>query len=304
MKLIEQNLNICTLCPNNCGTNRLNGELGICKAGLLPKLAKACLHHWEEPCISGESGSGAVFFSHCNLLCVFCQNYKISHEGFGLEISIEQLSNIYLDLQKKGALNINLVSATHYIPQVAKSLLIAKDKGLNIPVIYNSNGYETVEGLRILKGLIDVYLPDLKYFDDTYAYTYSSAPKYFDYATKAILEMYNQVGIPEYSDGLIKRGLMIRHLLLPGLTKDSKRILKWIKDNLPIEIPISLMAQYTPVYKAKSIEHINRNITEDEYDEIIDYFFEIGLVNGFVQERSSATSEYTPIFDLTGIDAK
>lgn len=302
MNILEEYLNDCKLCPNLCGVNRIDGEIGICNAGLLTKVAMASLHFWEEPCISGESGSGAVFFSNCNLACVFCQNYKISHEGFGKEISIEELANTYMNLQNQGALNINLVSATQYIPQVVESLRLAKELGLSIPIVYNSNGYETVDALRLLEGLVDIYLPDLKYFDEEYSKDFSCAPDYFSNATKAILEMYRQVGQPVYKDNLIKKGLMIRHLLLPGLIEDSKKVLKWIKDTLPLEIPISLMAQYTPVYKAKSIEKLNKSITEKEYEEIIDYFFDIGLENGFVQDHSSATSDYTPIFDLTGIE--
>ena len=302
MTLIEENLNSCNLCPNMCGVDRIKGEIGICNSGILPKVSMASLHFWEEPCISGELGSGAVFFSNCNLSCVFCQNYKISHEGFGNEVSIEKLSNIFLDLQNQRALNINLVSATQYIPQVAEALLLAKKSGLNIPVVYNTNGYESVEALRILEGLVDVYLPDLKYYNNKYACEYSSAPDYFTHATKAILEMYTQVGIPRYNDdGIIQKGLIIRHLLLPGMVEDSKKVLRWIKDNLPIEIPISIMAQYTPVYKAKSIKGINRKITEREYTRVIDYFFDIGLENGFVQDYESATSDYTPDFDLTGV---
>lgn len=302
MNLIEQNLISCNLCPNICGVDRINGEIGICNAGHLPKVSKACLHFWEEPCISGESGSGTVFFSHCNLSCKFCQNYKISHEGYGKEISIERLAEIFLNLQVKGALNINLVSATQFIPQAAEALRLAKKNGLTIPIVYNSNGYDSVEALKLLDGLIDVYLPDLKYYDNEYSTKYSSAPYYFKYATQAILEMYRQVGAPMYNeDGIIQRGLIIRHLLLSGLVEDSKKVLKWIKNNLPIEIPISLMAQYTPVYKANTIENLDRKITEKEYNKIIDYFFDIGLENGFVQDHESATSDYTPDFDLTGI---
>ena len=302
MNLYEEFLTNCRICPNECGVNRLEGNISVCNAGVLPKVAKASLHYWEEPCISGEKGSGAVFFSNCNLACAFCQNYKISHEGFGKEISIEELSQVFLNLQNQGALNINLVSATQYIPQVAEALKISKENGLTIPVIYNSNGYESLEGLKILYGLIDVYLPDLKYFDNKYAVKYSSANDYFYNTTQAILSMYNQVGVPVYDDdGIIKKGLMIRHLLLPGLKEDSKKVLKWIKDNLPLEIPISLMVQYTPVYKALCMDEINRRITEDEYEEIIDYFFEIGLENGLAQDYSSATTDYTPIFDLTGL---
>lgn len=303
MKLYEDYLNKCSLCPHSCGVNRLNGENGICGAGLLPKVALADLHYWEEPCISGSTGSGAVFFSNCNLSCVFCQNYKISHEGFGKEVSTEQLTQIFLNLQNQGATNINLVSASHYIPQVAESLVIAKELGLTIPIVFNSNAYESVEALRLLDGLIDVYLPDLKYMDDQYSKVYSSAPDYFKYATSAILEMYRQVKNPVYNDELlIQRGLMIRHLMLPGLLEDSKKILNWIKEKLPLEIPISLMVQYTPLYKAQTIEKLNRKITKKEYNTIIDYFFEIGLENGFVQEQSSASSDYTPIFDLRGIE--
>lgn len=303
MTLSEKYLKSCNICPNECGINRLEGELGICKAGLRPKVAMASLHYWEEPCISGEKGSGTVFFSNCNLGCAFCQNYRISHQGFGKEISIEELSQIFLKLQGQGALNINLVSATQYIPQVAEALKIAKEKGLTIPVVYNSNGYESSEGLKILEGLIDVYLPDLKYYNNEYSVKYSSARDYFDHACKAILAMYKQVGVPLYDeDGLIKKGLMIRHLLLPGLKEDSKKVLKWIKDNLPLEIPISLMVQYTPVYKALEMDEINRRITEDEYEEIIDYFFEIGLENGLAQDYSSATTDYTPNFDLSGVE--
>ncbi|TJX13442.1 radical SAM protein [Tissierella creatinini] len=294
MNLLDKYLVKCEICPNKCGINRFE-TMGVCKAGTLLKIALASLHHWEEPCISGEAGSGTVFFSHCNLQCVFCQNYKISQGDLGREIRIEELAEEYLALQNKGALNINLVSATHYIPQVAASLKIALEKGLTIPIVYNTNGYETIEGLSLLKGLIDVYLPDLKYYDDKYAIDYSRAKDYFNFATQAILEMYRQVGAPVYDeDGIIKRGLMIRHLLLPGLQEDSKNVLKWIRDNLPIEIPISLMAQYTPVYKAINMENINRRITEEEYDNVIDYFFEIGLEHGLAQDYSSATTYYTP----------
>lgn len=301
MSLINDSLIECKICPNMCGTNRLEGEMGACNSALLPKLARADLHYWEEPCISGTKGSGAIFFTNCNLSCVFCQNYKISHEGFGKEVSIEKLSDIYLDLKNKGALNINLVSATQYIPQVAESLSLAKKNGLNIPIVFNSNGYETIDGLKLLDGLVDVYLPDLKYYDSNISMRYSKAPDYFKFASLAILEMYRQVGVPVYKDGLIKSGIMIRHLLLPGHSEDSKNVLRWIKDNLPLDIPISLMSQYTPVYKAQYIHNMNRKISKKEYDEIINYFFEIELKNGFVQEQDSASSDYTPSFDLTGI---
>ncbi len=294
MSLLDKYLDKCEICPNKCKINRFEKN-GVCKAGKPPKIALATLHYWEEPCISGKAGSGTVFFSHCNLQCVFCQNYKISQGDLGRELSLEELAQEYLNLQNKGALNINLVSATHYIPQVAASLKIALENGLTIPIVYNTNGYETVEGLRLLEGLIDVYLPDLKYYDNKYALKYSKAKDYFNIATQAILEMYRQVGAPKYNeDGIINTGLMIRHLLLPGLKEDSKKVLKWIRDNLPLEIPISLMAQYTPVHNAVNMEDINRRIAEEEYDELIDYFFEIGLENGLAQDYSSATTDYTP----------
>ncbi|MBE3101759.1 MAG: radical SAM protein [Firmicutes bacterium] len=303
MNFTEKYLKKCYLCPHKCGINRINGEKGICGAGLLPKVALASLHFWEEPCISGTAGSGAVFFSHCNLSCVFCQNYKISQEGFGKEISIEQLSKVFLNLQEKGASNINLVSATQYIPQVAEALLSAKKIGLTLPIIYNSNGYETIEALQLLYELIDVYLPDLKYESDYYSLVYSAAPDYFKCATSAILEMYRQVGNPVFnSDDLIQKGLIIRHLILPGLQDDSKKVLDWIRNHISIEVPISIMAQYTPVFKAESIKELNRRITKREYENIIDYFFEIGLETGYVQERSSASSKYTPVFNLGGIE--
>ncbi len=298
MNIIDKYLVKCEICPNKCGINRFE-SLGICNAGILPKIALASLHYWEEPCISGESGSGTVFFSNCNLRCVFCQNYKISQGELGRELSIQDLAKEYIKLQNLGALNINLVSATQYIPQVAESLKIAKENGLILPIVYNTNGYETVEGLRILEGLVDIYLPDLKYYNDKYSIKYSKARDYFNIATNAILEMYTQVGAPKYDEnGIIQKGLMIRHLLLPGLKEDSKLVLKWIRENLPLAIPISLMAQYTPVYKALSMEDINRRITEEEYEDIIDYFFEIGLENGLAQDYSSATTDYTPEWDV------
>ena len=303
MNATESYLKECTLCPRRCGVDRLSGEKGYCGAGLRPKAALAALHYWEEPCISGSKGSGAVFLSHCNLSCIFCQNYKISQEGFGKEITAANLGRILIRLQEKGANNINLVSATQYIPQTAEAIFWARQNGLTLPVVYNSNAYESIEALRSLDGLIDIYLPDLKYADNSFSLLYSNAPDYFFHASQAILEMHRQVGNPSYDkDGIIRKGLIIRHLLLPGLKEDSKKILRWIKENLPIEVPVSLMAQYTPLFHAQSRKELNRRITEREYEEMIDYFFEIGLENGYVQERSSTESKYTPEFDLSGIE--
>lgn len=300
-------LQYCNLCPHKCQANRLTGDIGFCRTGTFPKVALASLHHWEEPCISGQNGSGAVFFSHCNLKCVYCQNYQISQQDFGREISIEHLSQIFLNLQKNQANNINLVSATPYIPQVREALLIAKSNGLTIPVVYNTNAYENISSLRLLEGLIDIYLPDLKYYNEEYAIRYSFAPDYFQYAASAILEMHRQVGAPEFDrNHLIKHGLIIRHLMLPGLLEDSKKILYWIKTNLPVDVYVSLMAQYTPMYLTEkpsdSYSELQRHITKKEYESLIDYFFDIGLENGFVQELTSASSKYTPSFDLKGIN--
>lgn len=297
LKLLEK----CELCPRRCGVHRRNGKIGYCKAGVNIKVARAMLHNWEEPCISGECGSGAVFFSHCSMSCVFCQNFDISQEHVGLEISMEKLSEIFLDLQYKGANNINLVSPTHYIPQIIESLYMAKKRGLNIPVVFNSNGYENIECLSLLEGLIDIYLPDIKYFSNRYSLKYSSTPDYFAHASKAVLEMYRQVGTPVFEGSLIKKGLVIRHLLLPGLLSESKRILDWISENLPKDIYISIMSQYVPMHDAKKFPEINKKVSPKSYDWLVDYALSIGLTNGFIQEYDSAETIYTPDFNLEGI---
>ena len=311
---IYNSLKECSLCPRMCKVNRIDNEKGMCRAPSSAKVSLAALHQWEEPCISGENncscvygnssgrGSGAVFFTGCNLKCVFCQNFEISQHDYGKEVSIEHLAQIFLNLQKQGAYNINLVSPTHFVPQIKEALVIAKSNNLNIPIIYNTNGYENVETLSSLEGLVDVYLPDLKYYNDNYAIRYSKAPHYFEYAAKAILEMYRQVGSPQFNDkGLITKGLIIRHLMLPGLLRDSKNILKWISENLPKSIYISLMSQYTPMHKANDFKELNSRIHKIQYDACIEYFFKIGLENGYVQELSSATDTYTPAFDLRGV---
>lgn len=292
----------CRLCPWDCRVNRRKGETGICRADDKVKVAKAYLHQWEEPCISGTKGSGTVFFSGCNLRCKFCQNYRISQEDFGKEVGIRELATVFLRLQDKGAHNINLVTPTIYIPQVAEAIRLAKESGLAIPVVYNTNAYENVEALKMLTGLVDVYLPDLKYNDDMLAFRLSSAPHYFDVATKAILEMYHQVGEVALDDeGIIKKGLIIRHLMIPGQLEDSKRVLDWIRGNLPAGVYVSIMSQYVPLYRAKDIPELNKRVTEKEYDSIIDYFFNIGLENGYVQEMESSSEEYVPDFDLEGL---
>ncbi|CAA7599683.1 Aldolase-type TIM barrel [Acididesulfobacillus acetoxydans] len=292
----------CRACPRECGKDRTRGEKGVCGAAARAKVARASLHAWEEPCVSGSRGSGTVFFSHCNLSCVFCQNYEISQEGFGREVTVGELAEIFLNLQAQGAHNINLVSPMHYPEPVREALIRAGDRGLRVPVIYNTNAYEKAETLRRLEGLVDVYLPDLKYFSDEYARRYSRAEGYFAWASQAILEMLRQVGAPRFDeDGLIERGLLVRHLVLPGLLADSKAVLRWIAEKLPRDVYVSLMGQYTPVYQASRCPELARPLTEEEYDEAIDFFFSLGLENGFAQELDSGDPAYIPEFDLSGV---
>ncbi|HHV73915.1 MAG TPA: radical SAM protein [Thermoanaerobacterium sp.] len=292
---------VCNICPRNCNVDR-STKVGFCGISSEIHVAKAYLHEWEEPCISGSRGSGTVFFTGCNLRCVFCQNYKISQENFGVSVSPEKLSDIFMNLEKTGAHNINLVTPTIFVPKIKEAIIIARNNGLSIPIVYNSNAYESVESLRSLEGLIDIYLPDLKYYSNEVAVKYSNAPHYFEYATKAILEMYRQVGDPVFdSDGIMKRGIIIRHLILPGKLDETKMILKWIKDNLSNEVYVSLMGQYTPFYNANKYQELNRRISKKEYEEAIEYFFEIGLENGFVQDDESASENFIPDFDLEGI---
>ena len=297
--MINMNLELssCTLCPHMCKINRNNGKIGRCKSTGNVKIALASLHHFEEPCISGKNGSGTVFFSNCNLSCVFCQNYKISQLGLGHEISIDELANIFLDQQKSDAENINLVTPTMYVPQIIEAIKIAKSNGLKIPIIYNSNGYENVETIRLLKDYIDVYLPDLKYFDNDLAKKYSGINNYFENASKAILEMYFQVGLPVFDENrLIKKGLIIRHLVLPNHIDNSKKVLLWIKENLPQDVYVSLMAQYFPTYKAKSIEDLNRKLSKEEFEEIKNYLEKLDIHNGYFQELGEHEEEYVPDF--------
>lgn len=294
--MLEQ-LDKCEICPFRCKVNRLSGQVGRCGCGDKIRVAKYQLHYFEEPCISGKSGSGTVFFSNCNFKCIFCQNYKISQEGKGNEVTIEELANIFLKLQQEGANNINLVTPTMYTYQIIEAIKIARMKGLNLPIIYNSNGYENVETLRDLRGYVDVYLPDLKYYADELAIKYSKAPNYFKIATKAILEMINQVGLPEFDEnGMIKKGVIIRHLVLPGHIQNSKHILKWLKENVEGKAYVSVMAQYFPTYKAKEDEYLNRKLTRKEYSEIEQYLYLLDIQNGYMQELGKHEEEYIPDF--------
>ena len=294
--MLEQ-LAKCEICPFRCKVNRLSGQVGRCGCGDKIRVAKYQLHYFEEPCISGKSGSGTVFFSNCNFKCIFCQNYKISQEGKGNEVTIEELANIFLKLQQEGANNINLVTPTMYAYQIIEAIKLARMNGLNLPIIYNSNGYENVETLRDLRGYVDVYLPDLKYYADELAIKYSKAPNYFETATKAILEMIDQVGIPEFDEnGMIKKGVIIRHLVLPGHIQNSKHILKWLKENVEGKAYVSVMAQYFPTYKAKEDEYLNRKLTRKEYSEIEQYLYLLDIQNGYMQELGKHEEEYVPDF--------
>lgn len=293
-----QELISCNICPHNCEINRLNGEVGRCKATDKVKVALASIHNFEEPCISGKKGSGTVFFSNCNLNCVFCQNYKISQLGLGKEISIEELADIFIDEQNKNVENINLVTPTMYVYQIIEAIKIARSKGLYIPIVYNSNGYENVETIKKLKGYIDIYLPDLKYSNDKISYKYSGIKHYFESATAAIKEMYNQVGNPVLDEnGIMKKGLIIRHLVLPNNLQNSKDILKWINDNIDKKVFVSIMAQYFPTHKSNQFPEINRKLTKEEYEEIEDYLYSLDLDNGYIQELGEHEEEYVPDFE-------
>ena len=295
-----ENLKRCELCPHNCKVNRLNGEIGRCKCKDKVKIALASVHYYEEPCISGENGSGTIFFSGCNLNCKFCQNYEISQLGKGIEITIEELSDIFIKQQNKGVNNINLVTPTMYVYQIIEAIKIARKKGLDIPIIYNSNGYENIETIKKLNVYIDVYLPDLKYYDDEIAYKYSGINNYFENAKSAILEMQKQVGGPKLNEnGIIQKGLIIRHLVLPNNIENSEKILRWIKSNINEEVYISIMAQYFPSYKAKQMNDINRKLSEEEYAKIEDLVYELDIKNGYMQELGEHEEEYVPDFNLT-----
>lgn len=292
-------INNCRQCPRECGADRYTGT-GFCGCGTNIRAAKAYLHMWEEPCISGTRGSGTVFFSGCNLKCCFCQNYKISHENHGKSITESRLAEIFLELQRQGAHNINLVSPTPYVLQIISALDMCRGK-LNIPIIYNTGGYEKVDTIKLLDGYVDVYLPDFKYFDNALGKKYSGADNYFETVTAALKEMYRQTGSCCIEDGIIRRGTVIRHLALPSHRDDSVRILKWIAENLPRDgVLVSLMSQYTPFYKSAEHKEISRRISTFEYNYILDKAVSLGL-KGFMQERSSAKEEYTPDFDLSGI---
>ena len=291
-------LESCMLCPRNCKVNR-HKSVGFCGASDKVKLAYYSLHQWEEPIISGENGSGTVFFSNCNLRCLFCQNKKISTDrnSYGKEISNDKLKEIFLKLQDLGAHNINLVTPTHYVPQIIDVLKKVKNKNLKIPVVYNTSSYENVSTIESLKGLIDIYLADLKYFDDELGSKYSKCNDYFKYASLAIGEMYKQTGKFQIKDNLLVSGLVVRVLVLPGHVDDSKKIIKYLYDTYKDNIIISIMNQYTPVCKIDDFPNLNRKLTDEEYDEVIDYACSLGIENAFVQEGETQSESFIPDFD-------
>ena len=293
----------CDLCPRKCLVDRKKGEKGICGQTENLKVARAALHFWEEPCISGDAGSGAVFFSGCPLHCVFCQNENIANGTVGKEISLERLVDIFLELQEKRANNINLVTPGHFVPQIVKALDQARKEGLTLPVVYNTSSYETVDTIKMLEGYVDIYLPDFKYMSPVLSKKYSHAPDYFETACAAISEMYRQVGdsVIDEDTGLMQHGMIVRHLLLPGQTKDSKKILRYLHETYGDHIYISIMNQYTPLPQVADIEVLNRTVTPEEYDRVLRFAERIGIERGFRQEGTAASESFIPEFDERGL---
>ncbi len=293
----------CTLCPRRCHANRAAGQTGFCGQTAQLRAARAALHFWEEPCISGDCGSGTVFFSGCSLQCIFCQNHEIALGESGKSISVERLSQIFLELQEKGAANINLVTAGHFIPQVCRALELSKADGLSIPIVYNTGSYEEAASLRLLEGLVDIWLPDLKYFSGDLSARYSSAPDYFQVATAAIAEMFRQTpaAVFDSGTGLMRRGIIVRHLMLPGQAADSKKILRYLHTTYGDAIYISIMNQYTPLAGVSGLPELNRRVTPEEYRRVLDFADRIGIENGFMQEDGTAAESFIPPFDYEGI---
>lgn len=294
VKILEK----CAICPHNCGINRLNNQIGRCKSKDTVKVALYSTHNFEEPCISGKKGSGTVFFSNCNMNCVFCQNYEISQQGKGKEISIEELADIFIKQQEKDVENINLVTPTSYVPQIIEAIKIARKNGLKLPIVYNTNGYEKVETLKMLEGYVDIYLPDFKYSDDDLGKRLSKVDNYFEIVTEALKEMYRQTGKAVFNgEGIMQKGMIIRHLVLPNHILNSRRVLKWINENMH-DVYVSVMAQYFPTYKAKGIVDINRKLTKEEYEQIENYLYRLDLENGYIQELGEHEEEYVPDWEF------
>lgn len=292
----------CTLCPRNCHVDRTNGKRGYCRATDELIVARAALHMWEEPCISGEEGSGTVFFSGCAMGCVYCQNHNIAKGLAGKKITIDRLGDIFLELQEQGANNINLVTPSHYVPQIIEALDKARNNGLYLPVVYNTSGYEKKETIKLLAGYVDIYLPDFKYWNLEIAKRYSNCPDYLQYASEALEEMVRQAGEPVFDEwGMMKKGVIVRHLALPGYLKDSKRIIEYLYKTYGDKIYISIMNQYTPLAHVEKYPEINRTITESEYEELVDFAIGLGIENGFIQEEETASESFIPEFNEEGV---
>ena len=300
---IDRLMSDCTLCPRKCHADRRSAQRGFCGQGAEITAARAALHFWEEPCISGRCGSGTVFFTGCSLQCIFCQNRNIALENDGYVISLERLTQIFLELQQKGAANINLVTAGHFLPQVSYCLEQAKKSGLSIPVVYNTGSYEEVDSLKMLEGLVDIYLPDLKYHSPELSLKYARAADYFEKAAAAIGEMFRQAGKPQFDpkSGLMRRGVIVRHLLLPGCPGDSKRILRYLHDAYGNDIFVSIMNQFTPPDTDVLPSELNRKISHKEYDKILDFAEKIGIEQGFCQEGETASESFIPAFNGEGL---
>ena len=291
----------CNLCPRNCLVDRTK-TLGYCKATDKVKVARSALHYYEEPSISGNNGSGTIFFSNCNLKCCYCQNKEISTDGFGKEVSIERLSEMMLELEGKHANNINLVTPTHYVPSIIEAIKLARSKGLSIPIVYNTSGYESVETLKLLDGYIDIYLTDFKYFDDKLGKDLSKCFNYFGVVSKALDEMYRQTGKNKFNDnGLMTKGIIVRCLVLPTKSDDTKKIINYLYKKYQDNIYLSIMNQYTPVNYIKDYPFLNKTVSEDEYNDIIDYAINLGIRNAYMQEGGTCSESFIPSFDLEGV---
>ncbi len=300
--MIQELLSDCTLCPRNCHVDRINGQKGYCHETAELVVARAALHMWEEPCISGESGSGTVFFSGCAVGCVYCQNKPIARGLTGKQITIERLSEIFLELQGQGANNINLVTPTHYVPQIIEAVEKARGRGLALPIVYNSSGFEKTETLALLEGIVDIYLPDFKYFSKELAKNYSNCEDYFPVAAAAIEKMVRQAGEPVFGpDGMMAKGVIVRHLTLPGSLQDSKDVIHYLHQTYGKKIFISIMSQYTPLANLKRYPELNQKVDPADYDELIDYAISLGVENGFIQDGETAMESFIPEFDQTGV---
>ena len=300
---MKENMQECTLCPRNCRANREKGETGVCGvAGPGIVGARAALHMWEEPCISGERGSGTVFFSGCSLRCIYCQNYEIAHAKHGKRITVERLAEIFLELAEKGAHNINLVTPTHYTPEIIAAVKMARERGLSLPIVYNCSGYEKVETLRLLEGIVDIYLTDFKYMEKELAANYSKAPDYPEIAKEALCEMVRQTkeGMLD-ADGMMTKGVIVRHLLLPNHLRNAKKVVNYVYETYGDKVYLSLMNQYTPLPQVKHIPELNRKVTEREYEKLVDYAIALGVEYAFIQEGETALESFIPQFECEGI---